>query len=156
MIEPSPSLRRFLRTLQGRRPDAVPWAPLRMPLAECRAALVVSSVCVVRDVPHEYPGVEVGDPTLCEIGDDVHAGDLPARSRGRAGDAAADLERNVAFALDGLRAAVSDGRLGELNRRHLALCGPQAATFDAVRKAAPRVVERLVADQVDVSLLVPT
>ena len=156
MIEPSASLRRFLRALQGRRLDEVPWAPLRRPLAECRLALVASSVCLVRGDAHEYIGVEIGEPSFREIDDDVDAGELPARSRGCAGDGAANLERNVALALDGLRAAVADGRLGELNRRHLALCGPVAATAAALRHAAPPAAGRLTADRVDVALLVPT
>jgi D-proline reductase (dithiol) PrdB len=156
VIEPSASLRRFLRALQGRRLDEVPWAPLRRPLDECRLAVVASSVCLVRGDAHEYIGVEIGDPSFREIDDDVAAGELPARSRGRAGDGAANLERNVALALDGLRAAVADGRFGELNRRHLALCGPVAATYDAIRAIAPLAADRLTADLVDVALLVPT
>jgi hypothetical protein len=154
VIEPSVSLRKFLRALRG-RPDAVPWAPLPKPLAECRLALVASSVCLVRGDADEYPGVEVGDPVLREI-DDAAAGELLAGLRSRAGDVAANLERNVALALDGLRAAVADGRLGELNHRHLALCGPMAASGEAVGKIVPQAAELLTADQVDVALLVPT
>ena len=156
MIEPSASLRRFLRALQGWRPDEVPWAPLSRPLAECRLALVASSVCLVRGDPRGYVGVEIGDPCLREIDDDVDTGEPPARSHGRDGDGAADRERNVALALDGLRAAVAEGRLGELNRRHLALCGPAAVTAAALRHAAPPAAGLLTADRVDVALLVPT
>ena len=140
MIEPSISLRKFLRALQGRRPDDVPWAPLSRPLAECRLALVTSSVCIVHGDPHEYPGVEIGEPTLREFG----------------GDGTAGLERNIALALAGLRVAVAEGRLGELSHHHLALCGPVAATYDAIRAIAPQAAGRLAADQVDVALLVPT
>ena len=156
MIEPSSSLRSFLRALHRRRADDVPWAPLSKSLAECRVALVASSVCLVRGDPRDYPGVEVGDPTLCEIDDDAGVGGLLASRCGRAAYGAADLERTVALTLDGLRAAVTAGRLGELNRRHLALCGPVAATHDAIRRAAPRAADGLTADQVDVALLVPT
>ena len=156
MIEPSTPLRRFLRALQGRRLDEVPWAPLSRPLAECRLALVASSVCLVSGDPRGYVGIEIGDPVLREIDDDLDTGAPPARSRGRAGDGAAALEGIVALALDGLRARVAEGRLGELNRRHLALCGPVAATAYAIRKTAPQAADSLTADQVDVALLVPT
>jgi len=156
VIEPSRSLRAFLRALQGRRADDVPWTPLRRPLAECRLALLVSSVCLVHGDAREYPGVEVGAPGFREIDGDVDCGKLFERSRGRAGDGAANLERNMALALDGLRGAVAEGRLGELSRRHLALCGPPAATAEAVRRRAPQAAELLIADQVDVALLVPT
>ena len=156
MIEPSASLRKCLRALQGRRGDEVPWAALRRPLAECRLALVASSVCVVRGDPREYVGVEIGEPSFREIDADVDTGELLARSRDDAGDVAANLERNVAIALDGLRVAVADGRLGEVNGRHLALCGPMAATGGVVRKTAAHAADRFTADQVDVALLVPT
>jgi D-proline reductase (dithiol) PrdB len=156
VIEPSASLRKFLRALQGRRLDEVPWAPLSRPLADCRLAVVASSVCLVHGDPHEYVGVEIGDPSFREIDNEVDIGELLARSRGRAGDGAANLERNIALALAGLRAAVAEGRLGELNRRHLALYGPVAATVDAIRKKAPQAAAWLTADQVDVALLVPT
>jgi hypothetical protein len=112
-------------------------------------------VCLVLGDANAYPGAAVGDPILREIAND-DAGDLLARSRGRAGDGAANLERNVGAALVGLRGAVADGRLGELNRRHLALCGPMAATREAVERTVPRAAELLAVDQVDVALLVPT
>jgi len=156
VIEPSASLRKLLGALQGRRLGEVPWAPLSRPLAESRVALVAGSVCLVHGEPHEYPGIEIGDPCLREIAGGADAGDVPVRSRGRAGDGAADLERTMALALDGLRVAVAEGRLGELARRHLALCGPTAATGDAVRKTALQAAELLTTDQVDVALLVPT
>jgi hypothetical protein len=153
--ELSAPLRKLLRAFRGRRPDDVAWAPLRKPLAECRLALVASSICLVHGDADEYPGVKVGDPVLREIDND-DAGDLLARSRGRAVDGAANLERNVGVALVGLRGAVADGRLGELNRRHLALCGPMAATRVVVGKTVPRAAELLTVDRVDVALLVPT
>jgi len=93
VIEPSASLRKFLRALQGRRLDEVPWAPLSKPLAESRVALVTSSVCLVHGDPHEYVGVEIGDPSFREIDSEVDAGELLARSRGRAGDGAAKTVR---------------------------------------------------------------
>jgi len=156
VIEPSASLRRSLRAYQERRLDEVPWAPLSKPLAECRLAVVAGSVCLVRGAAGEYPGVEIGDPGFRDIAGGIDSGAVVARWRGRAGDGAADLERNVALALDGLRAAVADGRLGGIARRHLALCGPTAATAAAIRRAAPRSADRLTVDQVDVALLVPT
>ena len=157
VIEPSPSLRKFLRALRGRRLDDEAWAPLKRPLAECRLALVASSVCLIRgDAYYDYPGVQVGDPTLREFDGDVDTSELLARGRGPAGDGAANLERNIAPAIDGLRGAVAESRLGKLNRRHLALCGPAAATAEAVRKQATRAAGWLAADQVDVALLVPT
>ena len=156
VIEPSPSLRKLLRALQQRRADDVPWAPPAKPLAQCRVALVASSVCVVRGDPRDYDGVEIGVPLLREFDGHLDTGELLRSCRGRPGDGAANLERNVALALDGLRAAAGDGRIGELGSRHLALHGPTAATPAELRKVAPEVARRLVDDRVDVALLVPS
>ena len=140
----------------GRRPDPTPWAPLRRPLAECRLALVAGSVCLAHGGRRSDPGVRVGDPSLRTIAGDVLTAELLAGAPGRSDTSAANLDRNLAYALDRLREAVADGRLGELNRRHLALCGVMAATGRAIRKRAPQAAAWLPADQVDVALLVPT
>jgi hypothetical protein len=156
MIQPSAPLRAVLRALRARRAEEVPWTALCKPLAACRLALVVGSVCLVRGDPAEYPGVQIGEPELREIGDAVDVGGPVACADGRAFAGADNLERTVALALSGLRAAVSEGRIGELDRRHLSLCGPMAATGPAVAALAPRAAALLIADQVDVGLLVPT
>jgi hypothetical protein len=145
-----------LRTHRGRHLDPAPLAPLRRPLAECRLALVASSVCLSPGGRGSYPGVRTGDPSFRTVDGDVSTAELRATSRGSSDASGANLDRNLAFALDRLRDAVSDGRLGELNRRHLALCGVMAATGRAIRKRAPQAAQWLAADQVDVALLVPT
>jgi len=145
-----------LRTLRGRRPGPAPWAPLRRPLAECRLALVASSVCLAHGGRRSGPGVQVGDPSLRTIAGDVLTGELLAGPSGRSDTSGANLDRNLAYALDRLREAVADDRLGELNRRHLALCGAMAATSRAICHRAPQAALWLTADQVDIALLVPT
>jgi hypothetical protein len=154
------------------RPAApTPLAALPRPLAECRLALVVSSVCLAPRGRGVGRSVPLGDPTLREVAADFSSAALPPDAhrrpdRGAAGatgtaasaDAAsaANLDRNLAFALDRLREAVAAGRLGELNRRHLALGGAMAATGRAIARRVPQVADRLSADGVDVALLVPT
>ncbi len=154
----------------GRRRGPAPPVPLRHPLAECRLALVAGSVCLAPG-GRGSPGVQVGDPFFRTIAGDMSTAELqavptaelrdastahPAVSRGPSAASAANLDRNLAFALDRLREAVSDGRLGELNRRHLALCGVMAASGRAIRKRAPQAARWLTDDRVDVALLVPT
>lgn len=145
-----------LRPPRGRRPVPTPCAPLRRPLADCRLALVASSVCLAHGGLRSDPGVQVGDPLLRTIAGDVSTAELLSRSRGGTDASAANLDRNLAFALERLREAVADGRLGELNQRHLALCGVMAATGRAIRKRAPQAARWLTVDQVDAALLVPT
>jgi hypothetical protein len=169
------ALTRFERFRAAReRPRApVPLVPLPRPLAECRLALVVSSVCLAPRGRGVGRSVPLGDPSLREVAGDFSSADLPAHARGRADkptaatDAdgglsvaadtgAANLDRNLAFALERLREAVAAGRLGELNRRHLALGGAMAATGRAIARRVPQAADRLTADRVDAVLLVPT
>jgi len=146
----------LLRRAGGRRsPALTPWAPLRRPLAECRLALVASSVCAAPRGAGAGQGVTVGDPVWREVPGDA-ATDALRVAPPDADASAANLDRNLAMALDRLRDAVADGRLGELDGRHLALGGVMAATDRAVRGRSPVAVRSLVADRVDTALLVPT
>jgi D-proline reductase (dithiol) PrdB len=140
------------RTARERPPTPAPLAALPRPLAECRLALVVSSVCLAPRGRGVGRSVPLGDPSLREV-----AADFASTGTRAAADAsAANLDRNLAFALDRLREAVAAGRLGELNRRHLALGGAMAATGRAIARRVPQVADRLIADGVDAALLVPT
>jgi hypothetical protein len=142
------------RADRRRRSARSAWTPLPRPLAACRLALVASAVCLAprgRGLDH---GVRVGVPSLRDVAGDVDTAALVTRSRG--GDPAeANLDRNLAFALDRLREAVADGRLGALAGRHLALGGVTAGERD-MRRCAPEAAARLVADGVETALLVPT
>ena len=146
------------RRLAARRRAGVDaWAPLRRPLADCRLALVVSSICAApRGGRGPDRGVLLGEPAWREVRGDVDTAALTAASRASADASAANLDRNLAMALDRLREAVADGRLGALQGRHLGLGGAMAATDRAVLRRASEAVRRLPADEVDVALLVPT
>lgn len=138
----------------------LPWAPLPRPLAECRLALVVSSVCLSPS-RSAGPGVEVGEPRVRVIPGDVSAGELLAvagRSSpgGKADPSAANLDRNLAQALDRLREAAAAGRIGGLSRRHVALGGVMAATAHAISRRAPEITRLCAEDGVEAVLLVPT
>ena len=123
---------------------------------------MVSSVCPAPRGGGVDRGVTVGDPVWRDVPGEVATEALATPSGDgadvsvRADPGAANLDRNLAMALDRLREAVADGRLGALNRRHLALGGAMAATDRAVRGRASAAVRRLRADRVDVALLVPT
>ena len=116
---------------------------------------MASSVCAAPSGGGFDRDVTVGDPALRDVPGDSPIEALVA-SRTSADASAANLDRNLAMALERLREAVADGRLGELNGRHLALGGVMAATDRAVRLRGSAAVRRLLADRVDVALLVPT
>jgi D-proline reductase (dithiol) PrdB len=146
-----------------RRGANVPWAPLRKPLADCRLAVVVSSICLSpgRDAG---PGVEVGEPQVRVVADEQglgpiapSAGDGPPPAPPTPADpSAANLDRNLAQTLACLREAAAAGRLGGLSRRHIAFGGVMAATARAISRQAPEIARLLAADGVDAALLVPT
>ena len=137
---------------------------------------MVSSVCLAPRGRGVGRSVPLGDPAIREVAADFPSSGLPPSARGRADrgvaassaaaasaavasgtdSSAANLDRNLAFALDRLREAVAAGRLGELNRRHMALGGAMAATGRAIARRVPQVADRLIADGIDVALLVPT
>lgn len=161
------------RSARGRPSAPTPLVALPRPLAECRLALVVSSVCLAPRGRGVGRSVPLGDPEVREVGADFSSAAPPARTQGRAESgrsaaaasaaaasaaaaSAANVDRNLGFALDRLREAVAAGRLGELNRRHLALGGAMAATGRALARRVPQVADRLIADRVDAVLLVPT
>jgi len=129
-----------LGTLRGRRPDPTPWAPLRRPLAECRLALVAGSVCLAHSGRRSDPGVPVGDPSLRTIAGDVLTAELLADARGRSDTKRRQSRPQPRLCPRSPARSVADGRLGELNRRHLALCGVMAATGRAIAKRAPRLL----------------
>ena len=116
---------------------------------------MASSVCAAPSGGFDR-GVTVGDPAFRDVPGDASTEALIAATRDGADASAANLDRNLAMALERLREAVDEGRLGELNGRHLALGGVMAATDRAVRGQAPVAVRRLLGDEVDVALLVPT
>ena len=79
-----------LRPPWGRRPAPTPWAPLRRPLADCRLALVASSVCLAHGGRRSDPGVRVGDPLLRTIAGDVLTAELLSAG-GRRSDTSAAI-----------------------------------------------------------------
>lgn len=125
--------------------------PLDRPLSACRVGLVASGGIYRRgQIAFHFRD----DASYRVIDRDVPTAEL------RATHFAYDLrdarrDVNVVFPIDTLRALRDDGAIGEL--------GPSAYTFmggiyssRAVRdELAPALVERLVADAVDVVLLVP-
>jgi hypothetical protein len=126
-----------------------------LPLATCRLALVVSAICPAPRGGGLDSGVRVGAPVLRDVAGDVDTAALIAASRG--GDPGeANLDRNLACALDRLREAVAAGRLGALAERHLALGGVTAAGERDLRRCAAAAAGRLAAGGADVALLVPT
>lgn len=150
------SLRLFLRAYRWRRIDPVPWAPLRRPLAACRLALVSSAGLVPPGQPPFDGAVRGGDVSVRDVPADVEVYSLVDTHRSKSFDhAGIRADPNLAFPIDRIRELAVRGRIGAVNRRHLSFMGSITTPGRLVCDTAPEVARRLVADQVDVALLVP-
>lgn len=154
--ELSAPVRLFLNTYRWRRIDPVPWAPPRKPLSESRLALVSSAGFVL---PGQEPFARTlagGDGSFREIPADSDLSTLIDSHKSKSFDhEGMDRDPNLAFPLDRARELVERGRIGSLNRRHLSFMGSITAPGRLQRDHAPEAARRMVADGVDVALLVP-
>jgi len=149
-------MRLFLKAYPWRRIDPVPWAPLRRPLRESRLALV-SSAGLVMPGQEPFDGSRRGgDPSFREIPSDADPSMLVDCHRSQTFDHGGIRgDPNLALPLDRARELHASGRIGSLARRHLSLMGGITAPGRLVKQTAPEAASRLVADGVDVALLVP-
>jgi len=156
LSEFSLATRLFLRTYRWRVIEPVPWAPLRVPLARARLALVSSAGFVL---PFQEPfdeRVRGGDPSFREIPFDTEPSTLVDTHRSESFDhAAMRSDPNLAFPLERVRELEARGRIGSLNQRHWSFMGSLTATGRFVAESLPRLAETAVGDGVDAALLVP-
>jgi D-proline reductase (dithiol) PrdB len=146
----------FLRSYPWRRIDPVPWARLRKPLASCRLALVSSAGFVLPNQERFDEAKRGGDPSFREIPSDIGVTTLVDTHRSETFDHT-DMcqDPNLAFPIDRARELAERGRIGSVNRRHLSFMGGVTAPGRLIKHTAPEAVRALVADGVDVALLVP-
>ncbi len=150
------SYRLLLAAYRWRRGAPAPPAALRVPVSEARVALVTSAGLVAPGDRAFDLDLRGGDPSWRLIGSAVDTAALSVHHRSDAferASLAADL--NVVFPLDRLRALAAAGEIGGVAPRHLSFMGSITAPGRLVRESAPAAAAALVADAVDVALLVP-
>lgn len=127
------------------------FSPLRKPLSACRVGLIASG------------GIYVAGQVAFHFDDDISyrevATDTPTEAL-RISHFAYDTtdarrDPNVVFPLDGLRALVADGVLGRLAERAYTFMGGIYSARRVRDVLAPELTRRVIADQVDLVLLVP-
>ena len=156
MSEFQTGMRLFLKAYPWRRIDPVPWTPLRRPLADSKLALVSSAGFTIPDQEPFDQSRRGGDPSFREIPRDADASVLVDCHRSETFDhGGMQRDANLAFPLDRARELAASGRIGSLARHHLSFMGGITAPGRLVNQTAPEAVGRLVADGVDVALLVP-
>jgi D-proline reductase (dithiol) PrdB len=149
------SYRLFMAAYRWRRTAPSAPAALRVPLSRARVALVSSAGLVASgDRPFDL-AIRGGDCSWRTIAS-VDPATLTVHHRSDAFDRAplAD-DLNVVFPVDRLRALMAAGEIGEVAPRHLSFMGSITAPGLLIRETAPAAAAVLVADRVDVALLVP-
>ncbi len=156
MSEFSMPVRFFLKAYRWRRIDPVPWTPLQKPLAQCRLALVSSAGFTV---PSQEPFDESGrggDPSFRRIPSETWANVLVSSHRSHSFDhGGMRRDPNLAFPIDRARELAASGRIASVGRHHLSFMGSITAPGRLMGKIAPAAARELVADGVDVAMLVP-
>jgi D-proline reductase (dithiol) PrdB len=156
LAEFSLPVRLFLRAYRWRAIDPVPWAPLRVPLARARLALVSSAGFVLPDQARFDESLRGGDPSFREIPFDTEASALVDTHRSETFDhAAMRRDPNLAFPLERVRELALRGRIGAVNHRHWSFMGSLTAPGRFVAESLPRIAAAAVDDGVDVALFIP-
>ena len=150
------AVRVFLRAYRWRRIDPVPWTPLPKPLAPCRLALGTGAGFVLPGQPPFDKSMRGGDWSYREIPGETRVEALNEFQRSEAFDHdGIRQDPNLGLPLDRARELVQRGRIGSVAPRHLSFMGSISAPGRLIRQSAPQAAQRLVADKVDVALLVP-
>ena len=132
-------------------PGTAPWAPLAKPLSDCTVGLVASGgIYRSGQIAFHYRD----DASYRVIDTGVDTSELRATHVAyNLTDARSDI--NVVFPLDTLRRAVSDGVIGALAPRAFTFMGGIYSSRKVSDGLAPALTEGLIAQGVDVVLLVP-
>ena len=136
--------------------DPVPCAPLRVPLAQARVALVTTAgLRTPEQADFDFTNKR-GDSTYREIPNDIAVNTLVESHRSNSFDhSGIEADANLAFPLDRMRELLAQGVIGELNHRHFSFMGSIVGPRKLIEETAPQVAEMLREDGVNVALLTP-
>ena len=129
----------------------VPWTPLTKPLNRCRVALASSAGVYHKD---QRPFHTRDDTSLRQIPKDVAVEDLRIAHFGyRTEDAKRDP--NCVFPIEPMRNLEAEGLIGELADPAYTLMGGIYSARRVRQEVAPKFVEILTKDQVDLLYIIP-
>ena len=147
-----PLSRFFMKFYWGQRYKASPHTPLRVPLPECKVALITTAGFFLEG---QNP-FESGDCSYREIPNSVQTQALINGHKSAAYDERGlETDPNLAFPLDRFRELETAGKIGSLNHRHFSFMGSITKPRPLITQSAPEVAQKLKTDSVDVAFLTP-
>ena len=147
-----PLSRFFMKFYRGERYKASPHTPLRLPLEECKVALITTAGFFLKG---QNP-FQKGDCSYREIPNSVQTQTLINGHKSAAYDERGlETDPNLAFPLDRFRELETDRKIGSLNHRHFSFMGSITKPHRLITQTAPEVAQRLKSDGVDVAFLTP-
>ena len=147
-----PFSRFFMKLYRGERYEASPHTPLRLPLNECRVALITTAGFFLQG---QKP-FEGGDCSYREIPNVIQTQALINGHKSAAYDERGlETDPNLAFPLDRFKELETEGKIGSLNHRHFSFMGSITKPDALITQSAPEVGRILKADGVDVAFLTP-
>ncbi len=132
-----------------------PYNPLRVPVTEARVAFITTAGAHLPDQLPFDTRADAGDPSWRAIPVETPLADLVLSHAGY-DTRRASADKNVVLPLEHLCAFRDEGRIGSLSPEVYSFMGYVADTDRLLRKEAPAVAERLIADGIDLGLLAPT
>ena len=141
-----------MKLYRGARYEAPPYTPLRLPLNECRIALITTAGFFLNG----QPPFEKGDCSYREIPNAIQTQALINGHKSAAYDEQGlETDPNLAFPLDRFRELETAGKIGSLNYRHFSFMGSITKPDALITQFAPEVGQMLKTDGVDVAFLTP-
>ena len=142
----------FMKLYRGERYEASPHTPLRLPLNECRIALITTAGFFLKG----QPPFKKGDCSYREIPNAIQTQALINGHKSAAYDERGlETDPNLAFPLDRFRELETEGKIGSLNRRHFSFMGSITKPDALITQFAPEVGRMLKTDNVNVAFLTP-
>ena len=147
-----PLSRFFMKLYRGKHYEATPHTPLRLPLNECRVALITTAGFFLEG----QPPFESGDCSSREIPNIVQTQALINGHKSAAYDERGlETDPNLAFPLDRFKELETENKIGSLNHRHFSFMGSITKPDALITQSAPEVGHKLKTDGVDVAFLTP-
>ena len=131
--------------------EDVPWIPLGKPLRRCKVALISSGGVHHKD---QLPFHSRDDTSYREIPRDVDVGDLRISHFGYLTEDA-QKDPNCVFPIERMRELEGEGTIGELADPAYTMMGGIYSARRVKQELAPRILDRLISNQVDLLYLVP-